>query len=55
MFGFCQNNTNFSANNERLNSLNIVPLGGVAMAASFIPVRLLGQAGSNLSTYQFLH
>ena len=47
---FVKINTNFSANKsnqKRLNSLNIVPLGGVAMAASFfISVRLLGQAGS---------
>ena len=47
---FVKINTNFSANRsnqKRLNSLNIVPLGGVAMAASFfISVRLLGQAGS---------
>jgi UDP-GlcNAc:undecaprenyl-phosphate GlcNAc-1-phosphate transferase len=32
---------------KRLNSLNIVPLGGIAMATSFfICVRLLGEAGS---------
>ena len=43
-------NTNFRTNKKnqkRLNSLNIVPLGGVGMAASFfISVRLLGEAGS---------
>ena len=49
-FTFVKINTNFRTNNinqKRLNSLNIVPLGGVGMAASFfISVRLLGQAGS---------
>jgi UDP-GlcNAc:undecaprenyl-phosphate GlcNAc-1-phosphate transferase len=47
---FVKINTNFRANKnnqKRLNSLNIVPLGGVGMAASFfISVRLLGEAGS---------
>jgi len=33
---------------KRLNTLNIVPLGGIAMASSFfISVRLLGEAGSD--------
>ena len=49
-FIFVKINTNFrtnKSNQKRLNSLNIVPLGGVGMAASFfISVRLLGQAGS---------
>ena len=47
---FVKINTNFRTNKKnqkRLNSLNIVPLGGVGMAASFfISVRLLGEAGS---------
>lgn len=47
---FIKINTNFIASKssqKRLNSLNIVPLGGVGMATSFfISVRLLGQAGS---------
>ena len=45
-------NKNFNSKSndqKRLNSLNIVPLGGVAMALSFfISVRLLGQADSNV-------
>ena len=45
-------NKNFNSkisNQKRLNSLNIIPLGGVAMALSFfISVRLLGQADSNI-------
>lgn len=45
-------NKNFitkSNNQKRLNTLNIVPLGGVAMAISFfISVRLLGEADSNI-------
>ena len=45
-------NKNFNSksnNQKRLNSLNIIPLGGVAMALSFfISVRLLGQADSNV-------
>lgn len=49
-FIFVKINTNFRTNKnnqKRLNSLNIVPLGGVGMAASFfISVRLLGQAES---------
>jgi UDP-GlcNAc:undecaprenyl-phosphate GlcNAc-1-phosphate transferase len=49
-FIFVKINTNFrtnKSNQKRLNSLNIVPLGGVGMAASFfISVRLLGQAES---------
>ena len=45
-------NKNFitkSNSQKRLNSLNIVPLGGVAMALSFfISVRLLGEADSDI-------
>ena len=45
-------NKNFNSKSndqKRLNSLNIIPLGGVAMALSFfISVRLLGQADSNI-------
>ena len=45
-------NKNFNSKSndqKRLNSLNIIPLGGVAMALSFfISVRLLGQADSNV-------
>ncbi len=39
---------------KRLNTLNIVPLGGVAMALSFfISVRLLGEADSNIVSISF--
>ena len=45
-------NKNFNSksnNQKRLNSLNIIPLGGVAMALSFfISVRLLGEADANI-------
>ena len=51
-FSIIKYNKNFitKANNQkRLNTLNIVPLGGVAMAISFfISVRLLGEADSNI-------
>ena len=47
---FIKINSNFRAKDNsqrRLNSLDIVPLGGIAMATSFfICVRLLGEAGS---------
>lgn len=47
---FIKINSNFRAKastQRRLNSLDIVPLGGIAMATSFfICVRLLGEAGS---------
>ena len=47
---FIKINSNFRVKDNsqiRLNSLNIIPLGGIAMATSFfISVRLLGQAGS---------
>ena len=51
-FSIIKYNKNFitkSNNQKRLNTLNIVPLGGVAMAISFfISVRLLGEADSNI-------
>ena len=47
---FIKINSNFRVKDNsqiRLNSLNIIPLGGIAMATSFfISVRLLGEAGS---------
>ena len=51
-FSIIKYNKNFitkSNNQKRLNTLNIIPLGGVAMAISFfISVRLLGEADSNI-------
>ena len=51
-FSIIKYNKNFITkpnNQKRLNKLNIVPLGGVAMAISFfISVRLLGEADSNI-------
>ncbi len=51
-FSIIKYNKNFitkSNNQKRLNTLNIIPLGGVAMAISFfISVRLLGEAASNI-------
>ena len=48
---FIKINSNFRVKDNsqiRLNSLNIIPLGGIAMATSFfISVRLLGEAGSD--------
>jgi len=48
---FIKINSNFRVKENsqiRLNSLNIIPLGGIAMATSFfISVRLLGEAGSD--------
>ena len=48
---FIKINSNFRVKDSsqiRLNSLNIIPLGGIAMATSFfISVRLLGEAGSD--------
>ena len=38
-----------NSNQKRLSNLNIVPLGGIAMASSFfISVRFLGEADSNI-------
>ena len=39
------------SNQKRLSNLNIVPLGGIAMATSFfISVRFLGEADSNIQS-----
>ena len=52
-FTFIKVNTNFiqkENKQKRLSSLNIIPLGGVAMATSFfIAVRLLGEAGEKFT------
>ena len=56
-FLLIKTNTNFkfgSQDQKRLTSLNIIPLGGVAMALSFfIAVRFLGEAGSNFIYISF--
>lgn len=56
-FLLIKTNTNFkfgSQDQKRLSSLNIIPLGGVAMALSFfIAVRFLGEAGSNFIYISF--
>ena len=56
-FLLIKTNTNFkfgSQDQKRLSSLNIIPLGGVAMALSFfIAVRFLGEAESNFIYISF--
>ena len=56
-FAVLKLNKNFNTktkNQTRLNSLNIIPLGGVAMAISFfISVRLLGEADAEIVSISF--
>lgn len=51
---YYSNFKNKSKNQKRLNSLNVIPLGGVAMAFSFfLSVRFLGEASSKFAFISF--